>query len=1599
MASAGVISVDVQAKIDNFVKNLNTCTQKAESFSNNLSAKLGDRDYFAPMRESIQGMGKDMRQIAGGIIFAQTFYKTVSAVQAATAAVWEYTDALNYAQTTFSNLFRSTELAEEFVAVLQEYAARSPFDFTDVEDAAMQLRSYGIEAENLMFIMQGIGNLASVTGDYTVTFERVSRAIGQISAKGKLMGEEMRQLAEAGLDVSMVYERLGTSAQTVADDNIDAATAINAIVDVLNENYAGALDTANTTVRGMVGNIKDLMLMISSSIAQPAYDMLRGTLYKIYNEFNEFQQYFQAGGLRYAIEQYFGPDVLNRVEQFISSCVQLGTIIYSVLVPALRIAGSFSTAFATILSALLTIIAPVVSFLAKLTDQLTRTAAGTRILETAMLALASAFVMGKIATVGMMVVQMLQKVIAGTVAVVQSATAAQMVYNANLAVGATVAQAAAASFRAFTAALKVNPIIVVISVILALISALVGLRSILGGISDTSAAMSDFDASKWLDSVKTSTGDISKFNNRLENTNDQLSDMQDNLTDTGKAAEKAVEGLLSFDEVFSLPEANDSTTSSSSLDTGDTDLGDLDDFDVPLPDLPTWEATVGDDWFKDLVDWFKDLDWNQLAGAITAGILSALENLKNQGVKLARKIAGLLPEKSIDTIVENIKDNFVKAVKQGNASAAYGILDDFSKNVLKVSSGAQKLLPSAVEEISESATKSIKKLPAKIADNLSSTVSKIADKVAGALSTGVDTIAPLVSKSTKTLANDVVKLINTPMNELPGKIESRCANVGTKIADKAASVIAKGVDTIPSLVSKSTKTLANDVVKLFTTPMNDIPEKIASRFAGMENKITSAISSKMPNLSTKIASFFSEGITGIPSKIDSAVSGIADKIAASIGVIATETPSKVSSKFASLSNELATVIASKLTGLPREVVASFDLTIKDLPSTIAAVLSQRLTGANILAALKDFGKTLGLSIIGDWLFDMIEQGLRDVGQAGAAGVLDSLSNELSVGIATLIVSKNPFAALGAIVCQHIFDSIDDSMQTGDWTGTITQITDGILLVLSKAVKGLGKGGPILAIASIASDLIFGGISNALEENGDTEAADITTKVGNTVSAGLTGAGIGAMIGSVVPGIGTAIGGAIGGAIGLLIGGLVSFWDEITGWWDGTFVPGWNDFWSFSWATADDSWLQTTVVQPITQQLNDWNTAFTDWKDNTFIPGWNYFWSFQWVTDGAAVLYSIFLQPIVDIFTNWWTNDVSNFWENTVKPGWDDFWSFGWLTDAANNVNEQALQPAVDSVTNWWNDSVSPFWEDTVKPGWDDFWSFNWLTDAANNINNQALQPAVNSVTDWWNSNISPFWDNTIVPGWNNMWDGLGTAGSNIWNGISSWMDTINPDISSKFSGAATWLWSAGQNIMSGLGDGLNNYYNWVFNIVSGIPDMIKNCFSNAGDLLYNAGVWIVQGLIDGLANNFHAVTDMVSDWGAAIASVKGPEAYDKKLLIPNGQWITGGLLTGLESLFPDVLNTMSNLGPQMEEAFSAPTLSTAQFASAAVIPQSVAAVQQPQTQATIGSTFMQSSDAATQQTQDTRPIVYVQNMIANKQGIRELKKQLDIVDAESDRWK
>ena len=152
-----------------------------------------------------------------------------------------------------------------------------------------------------------------------------------------------------------------------------------------------------------------------------------------------------------------------------------------------------------------------------------------------------------------------------------------------------------------------------------------------------------------------------------------------------------------------------------------------------------------------------------------------------------------------------------------------------------------------------------------------------------------------------------------------------------------------------------------------------------------------------------------------------------------------------------------------------------------------------------------------------------------------------------------------------------------------------------------------------------------------------------------------------------------------------------------------------------------------------------------------------------------------------------------------------------------------------------------------------------------------------------------------------------------WNARNGFFSGLSGAIDSLFSGAPNWLTNAGRSIMSGLHDGINQMVSPIMDALNRIVESIIGFFSNID--LFQAGANIINGFFNGLTGAWSNVADWIGGIGSWIQQNKGPEQYDKQLLIPAGEWIMGGLLNGLQNVFSeDVQPYIISLASRMEEA-------------------------------------------------------------------------------------
>lgn len=611
MANFANLTAQLNLNIQDFAKNMHKASSMANQFSANLQGKIND-GMVEPVKQS-KFEFKDVARIVQGIIISKVFYSGLNAIRRATDAVWEFSKELEYAQMVYTNLFGDSKLATEFINVLMDFAAVTPFSFKQSEQAAKRLLAYGIEYQNIMYVMEGVLAAATVQGKDAI-IEPISRAIGQIYTKGRLMNEEMRQLAEAGIPVyEILQEKLGLTAEELRNlgrTAVPANEAINAIIDGINERFGSTLKQANSTTTGILSNIKDNATMLIAGIFEPLTQHMKDGLADLGEFVGELRNIFEMKGLGGVFERIIPPELQESVKALIAQLKMLWDILKTNL-------GSVLSTFKYLLLGILQVfnaIGPavmiVVGTFSALMKVITTNATLMKTLTTLILAGAMAWVVYKMQALAAVV----------TTAVIKGIT-----------------KAVVGLITAFNF-LVAHPVWALLAFGVGIFTALTGssekFRNSINNLYKSLFSMSGMDTSKmFVPSTKDRAADLDKFNDKLTETGKGMDDLKDKTEGAGKAAKEAKKGLLSFDEVFSLKDdkAAEEEKGEGEGEEGLPDLGDigglggmdLSDMDFGIPNVGDIAMNFVDGLIKALggLEELLSTAIGALLGSILGGIL------------------------------------------------------------------------------------------------------------------------------------------------------------------------------------------------------------------------------------------------------------------------------------------------------------------------------------------------------------------------------------------------------------------------------------------------------------------------------------------------------------------------------------------------------------------------------------------------------------------------------------------------------------------------------------------------------------------------------------------------------------------------------------------------------------------------------------------------------------------------------------------------------------------------------------------------------------------------------------------------------------------
>jgi len=228
-------------------------------------------------------MFAQMGAVAGGMLAAQGIARLADGLGSLVGAGIQFNSTMQQATMAFETMLKSSSLATEHISELRDFAKQTAFSFSDLTKQSVHLQAYGFAAKEVVPILKTVSDAVSALGGGSATIDRITRAMGQMSARGKIGAQDMMQLTEAGVKAwDYIAKATGKSVgeiQKLSESGaLEAREGIAAILAGMDEEFGGLGAKYATSWAGIVNNLGDVWEQLAGSVMAPAFERIGSML-------------------------------------------------------------------------------------------------------------------------------------------------------------------------------------------------------------------------------------------------------------------------------------------------------------------------------------------------------------------------------------------------------------------------------------------------------------------------------------------------------------------------------------------------------------------------------------------------------------------------------------------------------------------------------------------------------------------------------------------------------------------------------------------------------------------------------------------------------------------------------------------------------------------------------------------------------------------------------------------------------------------------------------------------------------------------------------------------------------------------------------------------------------------------------------------------------------------------------------------------------------------------------------------------------------------------------------------------------------------------
>lgn len=199
---------------------------------------------------------KTFRTIGAGI----AGYFTAGMIKDFGKAIIDARGEIESFQISFETLIGNKDKAIAFFSELKKFAVETPLLLNDLSKGAQLLLGFGVSLDKVMPTLKHIGDISMGNAE---RFNSLALAFAQMSATGKLMGQDLLQMVNAGFNpLKTMSETTGKSMETLKDEMSKGAISADMVAKAFEDatakggKFNGMLEKQSKGIKGSISNLE-----------------------------------------------------------------------------------------------------------------------------------------------------------------------------------------------------------------------------------------------------------------------------------------------------------------------------------------------------------------------------------------------------------------------------------------------------------------------------------------------------------------------------------------------------------------------------------------------------------------------------------------------------------------------------------------------------------------------------------------------------------------------------------------------------------------------------------------------------------------------------------------------------------------------------------------------------------------------------------------------------------------------------------------------------------------------------------------------------------------------------------------------------------------------------------------------------------------------------------------------------------------------------------------------------------------------------------------------------------------------------------------------